>query len=298
MARYMNKIATWNTVDPAGRHGRRRALREAAAQELHRRPRLGQAAEARHPAQRAGRRRHVSAARLSGRHRPPAHARRSAGVSDQHRADEARRADRRAAGPAGVRRLLGQQVGRPAAAESVSRRHQADDELRRLDSRRVPPEQALRSVRPRAGHGPGQHVAQRRGHAVSRSPHAGRNHAGRQPAVSRHPAGMRQVPSPSVRGLEPGRFLQPGRLLRPRDAQGRGHLAADLRRRGDRLRRRERLGHASAHAARCSRRGRCSARPAPIEPGDDPREALADWIVVGRQPVISPRWPSIASGPT
>ena len=66
---------------------------------------------------------------------------------------ETRGTDRRLARPARVRRLLGQQVGRPAAAQSVSRRHQADLRLRRLDSRRIPAEHAVRPVCARVGHG-------------------------------------------------------------------------------------------------------------------------------------------------
>ncbi len=50
---------------PAGRHGRRRALRPAAAAELHRRPRLGQAANAGHRAEPAGQRRARFCARVS-----------------------------------------------------------------------------------------------------------------------------------------------------------------------------------------------------------------------------------------
>ena len=105
----------------------------------------------------------------------------------------------------------------------------------------LPREQAVRPVRPRAGHRPGQHVhaTARRSSSATAASRTRLDHDG-QPAVPRRPARMCEVPPPPVRGLEPGRLLQLRRVLRPRRPQGHRHLAADLRRRGDRSSRRRR----------------------------------------------------------
>ena len=73
-----------------------------------------------------------------------------------------------------------------------------------------------------------------RGH-FPRPPRTERDRPGRQPALPRDPARLREVPSPSVRGLGSGRLLQLRRVFRPRRSQGDRSFAADLRRRGDRL---------------------------------------------------------------
>ncbi len=97
----------------------------------------------------AGRRCHLPAPGLPRRDRPIADARGSAGVPRRHVAGQAGEAGGPPAGAAGVRRLLGEQVGRPAAAQPLSRRHQGGLQPRRLAARRLPQEQAVRSVRAR-----------------------------------------------------------------------------------------------------------------------------------------------------
>ena len=74
-------------------------------------------------------------------------------------AQQARNAGRPPVGAAGIRRLLGQQVGRSAASERLPRRNQGHAQSRRLASRRLPPQPALQSIRPRAGDGQRQHLA-------------------------------------------------------------------------------------------------------------------------------------------
>ena len=91
--------------------GRRGAVCAAAAHELHRWRGVGQAGPAGHPAERAGIGQHIFAARVSGRHRPAADARRGPHVLGQPREQQARGVDRRAARAGRVCRLLGQQVG-------------------------------------------------------------------------------------------------------------------------------------------------------------------------------------------
>ena len=50
---------------------------------------------------------------------------------------------------------------------------------------------------------------------------------------------------------------------------------------------RQRVGHASDHAASRSSRGRCSAQARAIAAGEDPREALADWITSPDNPYFA-----------
>ena len=214
----MNKIVACNVAIPQPGRVASRAVREAAAARTSSTATSGTSCEPLgitpcEPAADA----HVSAPRLSRRDRPAADARRSAGVPGR-----ARRPTKR-------EELIDALLERPEYADYWANKW-AD--LLRPNPYRVGikptmtfdawirdafrAEQAVRPVRPRAAHGPGQHLAQRRRHAVPRPPRAGRNHDARQPAVPRHPAGMCQVPSPSVRGLGPGRLLQLRRVLRPR----------------------------------------------------------------------------------
>ncbi len=123
-----------------GRRGARRGVRPAAAAQLHRRPRLGQAPPPGHHALAAGRRCHLPAPRHPGCPRPAADARRSARLPRRHGARPAGAAGGPPAGAARIRRLLGEQVGRPAAAQPVSRRHQGGLQPRRLAARRLPPQ--------------------------------------------------------------------------------------------------------------------------------------------------------------
>ena len=137
MARFMEKFAVCNVAHSAARRRSPPSCTPSCRGQLHRRPRLGQAPAARHHAVRPGRRRDVPSPRLPRRHRPAADARRDARVPRRHRAGQAEQADRSPARPAGVRRLLGEQVGRPAAAQPVPRRHQGDVQPRRLAARRA-----------------------------------------------------------------------------------------------------------------------------------------------------------------
>ena len=115
-----------------------------------------------------------------------------------------------------------------------------------------------------------------------------RDRADRQPALPRHPARMRQVPSPPVRVVGPGAVLRVRRLLRPRRPQGNRALAADLRGRGDRLHRPSR----DRSSIRCT--GKVLA-PKPLfgsapvldDPDADPREALARWMTAPDNPYFA-----------
>ena len=70
---------------------------------------------------------------------------------------------------------IGRTSGRPIAAQSLPRRNQSHALLRRLDPRRLPTKQAVRPVRPRTDHRPGQHLAKRRNGDVPRSSSARRS---------------------------------------------------------------------------------------------------------------------------
>ncbi len=147
----------------------------------------------------AGRRCHLSPARVSRRHRPLAHADEDcAFLADSSTGKRARLVDRLLERPEYADHWANKWVDllRP---ESVPRRHQGGLQPRRLASRRVPPQQAVRPVRARDRHGPGQHLHARAGDDLPRPPRAGRNHADGQPAVPRHPARMCQVPPSPVR---------------------------------------------------------------------------------------------------
>ena len=159
MARFMNQFAICNVAIPLPGDVPAEVYAQPAAEELHRRPRLDQAAVARHHAVGPVRRRDVPAPRPSRRHRPAADARRSAGLPRRRRLEQARAA------------LVDALLERPEYADHWANKWadllrpnpyrvgiKAVVQLRRLDSRQLPPEQALRPVRPRAGHGPGQHA--------------------------------------------------------------------------------------------------------------------------------------------
>ena len=93
------------------------------------------------------------------------------------------------------------------------------------------------------------------------------------PGVPRHPPAVRQVPSPSLRALEPGRLLRPGRLLHPPGPQELRRAAALLRRRARHHRREE-----PAAPARRPSRSTSTARSPSSRPEEDPRHALVDWM--------------------
>ena len=276
MVRYMNHIALCQRRDPAAGRGRRplrRLPRDNFIDEhVWEKLQLGIMPSA--PADD----RTLPAPGLSRRHRSPAHAGRGPRLFSTIRdPPRPRQTDRSSAPTARVRRPLGEQVGGPAASQPVPRRHQGGAELRRLDSRRLSAEPAVRPVRPRAGHGPGQHLAQRGGHVVSRPPFAREITTHGQSAVPGHPAGMCQVPSSSVRGVGPGRLLQFRRVLRP----SRRARALGCRRRSPAAKR------SSSWAARRSstsadRRSAGAATAVRRGTGKDdrrmPRAALADWI--------------------
>ena len=78
-----------------------------AGDQFHRQARLGQIAEAWHPAQRFGRRRHLPAPRLPRHHRHAADGGRGQGVPRRQAGGQASQADRHAAGSAGICGLLG-----------------------------------------------------------------------------------------------------------------------------------------------------------------------------------------------
>ena len=112
--------------------------------------------------------------------------------------------------------------------EPLPRGDQGGPEPRRLDPRRLPPQPAVRPVRPRDRHGAGSTFRARAGDDLPRPPRARRDRADGQPALPRHPARMRQVPPSSVRVVGPGAVLRVRRLLRPGRPQGDRPLAADL----------------------------------------------------------------------
>ena len=180
-------------------------------------------------------------------------------------------ADRRAAGAAGVRRLLGEQVGRPAAAEPVPRRHQGDVQPRRLAARRASARTSrTTSSSASCSTAQGSTFTQRRRGHLPRPPRAGRDHHDGEPAVPRRAARLREVPPPPVRDLGPGRLLQLRRVLRPRRPQGHGLsppisggeevvFAAPT---GAVKHPRHRQGDAAAAAARQAARRRRGPRPA------------------------------------
>ncbi len=143
-------------------------------------------------------RRGVRAARLSRRHRRAARARRDDRVSFRRRSPEARQADRSPARAARVRRVLGLEVGRPAA-DSQSKGHAGRrPQVQPLAGGGLPRQHALRPVRPAVAHGRGQHVRQSAGQLL---PHGHRNerlHRNHVATVPGHPHPVRQVPQPPL----------------------------------------------------------------------------------------------------
>ena len=131
---------------------------------------------------------------------------------------EARQADRRADRVAGIQLLLRQQVGRhpPRQAARPGGPRPRHVRVPRLDPRRDGHRQALRPVRPRdprrqrrRGEQPADGLVQGiAGAAAVRGRHG--------PGVPRPAVGVRPVPPPPVREVEPGRLLGHRRLLRPR----------------------------------------------------------------------------------
>ena len=232
------------------------------------------------------RRQHVPAAGLPGRHWPLAHGRRNPRLSDQQLAVQARGAGRRTVGAPRVCRLLGQQMGRPAAAQSLSRGHQADDGLRRLDSRsafreNLPYDQFVRQLLTAQG------SAWRNGAATwfrdRRTPDE------ITPVVSQLFLGIRlecaKCHHHPFEVWSQDDFYSLAAYFARVTHKGAGHLAADLRRRGDNLRRRHRERQPSDH--------RQSARAAPAvrhRPADQRRRRPAGGLGrldrFARQPVL------------
>ena len=124
--------------------------------------------------------------------------RRSARLSGRSVARQTNSPDRQALGKSRVCRLLGQSLGRSAAAQSLSGGDQGHVEFRRLDSRCVPTQPALRPMGTQPDYGARQHLAERRRHVVSRPTHAGRNHADGRPVVPGGSHRLRSLPPSPV----------------------------------------------------------------------------------------------------
>ena len=290
MARYMNQIATWNVAIPlAGAVDaelyaslpRQNFIDELVWDKL---ATLGIT-----PVEPAGDA-HVPAAGLSRRHRPLADARRSARVSG--------RARRRTSASELVDALL----ERPEYADHWANKWadllrpnpyrvgiKAVDELRRLDSRRLPQEQAVRPVRPRAGHRPGQHVAttaRRRCSATAASRTRSRRWSASCSSASgwnapsatiiRSKSGARTTSTASPR-TSPASATRATGISPPISGGEEIIFAADSGPvehplTGKVLQPRPLFGEA----------------PADRRPDDDPREALAAWMTVDRESVLRP----------
>ncbi len=125
------------------------------------------------PSPPAGRRR-VHPPGVSRHDRRAAHGRRDPGVSGRHVARQARQADRRAAGAAGVRRLLGVQVVRPAAGQQRAAGPAGDVGVLLLDSQPRRGQHAVGPACPRARDRHGQHAGKRRGQLLRPAPGSAR----------------------------------------------------------------------------------------------------------------------------
>ena len=211
------------------------ALCRAAAGQLHRRPRLGEAPAAGDHAVGARRRRHLPPPGCARCDRTPADSGGGPRVPGRHRAREAGPARRSAAGAARVCRPLGQQVDGPAPAQPLPRRDQGGLEPRCLDSLGVPAQPALRPVRAPDCDRAGEHLPRWAGDHLPRPPRSRRDRADGEPALPGHPARVCEVPPSPVRVVGPGAVLRVRRLLRAGRPQGDRAVAADLGRGGDRL---------------------------------------------------------------
>ncbi len=131
--------------------------------------------------------------------------------------EQARQAGRSPAGVAGIQLLFRQQMGgHPARqAPQPARPGQRHLRLPRLDPRQHRPRQALRRVRPRHPRRQRRRGDQSADGVVqgAAEPRAVRGRHG--PGVPRPAPGLRPVPPPSLREVEPGRLLGHRRLLRP-----------------------------------------------------------------------------------
>ncbi len=112
-------------------------------------------------------------------------------------ADKRDAADRSAARAARVRRTLGDEMVRPAQERREGHRPHGREAVPRVDSRQLCRQQAARSVRPRAGRRPRQHVREPAGQLLPGQPRRRLPRRGDRPGVSRRAAGVRQVSQPS-----------------------------------------------------------------------------------------------------
>ena len=103
--------------------------------------------------------------------------------------------------------------------------------IRSAFRRNLPYDQFVRADRDRAG----EHLPRWAGDHLPRPPRARRDRADGEPALPGHPARVCEVPPSPVRVVGPGAVLRVRRLLRAGRPQGDRAVAADLRRRGDRL---------------------------------------------------------------
>ena len=290
-ARRRSWPATWTSSPPGTRssrcrRGRRAAVRRAAAQELHRRPRLGQAPAAGH---------HCPASRPPTPRSCAAPFSTSSAAAD---ADEAR-AFLASTAPAKRESWSTRCLDRPEYADYWANKW-ADllRPIRIASASRpcwsstpgfaTPSAATCRTTSSSASWSTAQGSTLRNGAATlfrdRREPDE--ITPDRQPALPGHPAGMRQVPSSSVRSLGPGRFLQLRGLLRPRDAQGEG-ISPPISG-GEEI-----VFTADSGAVAHPLTGKVL-EPRPlfgtaraIAPGEDPREALADWMTSPDNPYFA-----------
>ena len=196
---------------------------------------------------------------------------------------------------AGVQLLLRQQVGRHPARQAArpagpgraapSRFH---DWIREAIASDKPYDEFARDILAATGdeiEQPADGLVQ--GTAASR---AVRGRHG--PGVPRPAAGLRPVPSPSLREVEPGRLLGPGRLLRPRRPQERRRCPAASRTSRTAAQvifnRVDRQRASTSAPARPAVMKPLDGEPMKVGADDDPRQKLVDWMVDAEEPVLRP----------
>ena len=155
--------------------------------------------------------------RLPGRHaRHPGQARRAGRPADrQHR----------------IRRVLDQQVGRPAPGQPQVPRRRGRGRVPQVDPRAGRREHPLRPVRPLDPDGQRLEPREPGGVVLQDPPRPGGDDGEHDAALPGRPVQLQQVPRPPVRALDPGPVLPDGRLLRPGRPEGRpGQRRPDDRR--------------------------------------------------------------------
>ena len=283
--------ATWGRWLSAGSripHGRavRRRLADAAEEQLRRRAGAGEMEPAQAGAQPAVRRRHVPAPRLPRLHRHAADARRKCGRSWPTRDPNKReKADRSAAGPQRIRRLLGRQVGRhpPQQACNGQREQQRGTYafhawIRNAFATNMPYDQFVRGIIAAQGT-VDQHPPVIWYRTVRNLTHQTERH---RPALPRHAHQLCPVPSSSVREVEPGRLLSVAGVLRPHGPQERRDFAAS------------RPSSCSADGdVRNPATGKImeprglDGPPVTIGEDEDPRQKLVDWMAEPDNPFFA-----------